>query len=118
MPRGRPAHKPSKESREIVKNLAIAGFTRPHICQALGIGSNQTLSKHYGDELREGHLLATAAVAGKLFDKCMGGDTSAMIFWMKARAGWRDRTDINHTSDDGSMTPPTTILVKGVNAGD
>jgi hypothetical protein len=28
-----------------------------------------------------------------------------MIFWMKTQAGWRERKDINHTSEDGSMSP-------------
>ncbi|GAB7207355.1 hypothetical protein OS21_38510 [Dickeya oryzae] len=34
-------------------------------------------------------------------------DTTAAIFWLKNRQPkiWRDKQDINHTSDDGSMTP-------------
>jgi hypothetical protein len=28
-----------------------------------------------------------------------------MIFWMKTQAGWREKQDVNHVSEDGSMTP-------------
>jgi hypothetical protein len=44
-------------------------------------------------------------VGGALFNKAKGGDTAAMIFWMKTRAGWREKNEIDHISSDGSMTP-------------
>jgi len=28
-----------------------------------------------------------------------------MIFWMKTRAGWREKQEVDLTSSDGTMTP-------------
>jgi hypothetical protein len=28
-----------------------------------------------------------------------------MVFWMKTQAGWRETSNTNHLSEDGSMTP-------------
>jgi hypothetical protein len=38
-------------------------------------------------------------------------DTTAQIFWLKNRRKneWRDKQEVDHTSSDGSMTPPTRI---------
>lgn len=109
-------HKPTPQSRERVLNMAIAGFSQDLIRQALKIGSKSTLLKYYRDELTTGSMEATAEVAGHLLDKVRNGDTTAMIFWMKTRAGWREKADVNLTSDDGSMTPPRSITVVGVDA--
>lgn len=109
-------HKPTKKSRERVLNMAIAGFSQDLIRQAMKIGSKSTLLKYYREELTTGSMEATAEVAGHLLDKVRNGDTTAMIFWMKTRAGWREKSDVNLTSDDGTMTPPRTIKVVGVDA--
>lgn len=38
-------------------------------------------------------------------------DVTAAIFWLKNRRkdDWRDKQELDHTSSDGSMTPPTRI---------
>jgi hypothetical protein len=40
-------------------------------------------------------------MANKLYQAGLGGDTTAMIFWLKAIGGWRDRQaiDVNLTGD-------------------
>ena len=108
------AHKPTPETRKAVLNMALAGFAQDAIIKVLGIGSKITLGKHYRKELDQGSTLATSQVAGRLFEKCLEGDTASMIFWMKTRAGWREKSDFNLTSEDGSMTPPKVITVRGV----
>jgi len=39
-------------------------------------------------------------------------DTTAAIFWLKNRRpeSWRDKASIDHSSEDGSMTPSVIIL--------
>lgn len=100
----RPPHAPSKESRQLVQLHATIGTTQAVIADILGI-DDKTLRLYYREELDHASAQANATIGGALFNKAKSGDTTAMIFWMKTRAGWRERHDINHTSSDGSMTP-------------
>lgn len=104
-------HVPTKKTRNLVRNLALTGVRQDQIIKIIGINSKTTLNKHYRAELDTGSDEATAKVAGKLYEKCMKGDTASIIFWMKTRAGWREKTDLNHVSEDGSMTPVTSVHV-------
>jgi hypothetical protein len=52
-------------------------------------------------ELSLADTMYTAATEGR--------DTKAALELLKHRHGWRERTDINHTSEDGSMTPKAGI---------
>jgi len=49
--------------------------------------------------------IANATIGGALFNKAKGGDTASMTFWLKTRARWRETADVNHVSEDGSMSP-------------
>jgi hypothetical protein len=48
------------------------------------------------------------------------GASSAIIFGLKNRAAddWRDKRDIDHSSTDGSMSPPTTVVLRGIKPND
>ena len=97
-------HAPTKESRQIVQLHATIGTRQDIIADILGI-DGKTLTKYYREELDQALARANASVGGALFNKAKGGDTAAMIFWMKTRAGWREKNEIDHISSDGSMTP-------------
>lgn len=104
----RPAHKPTDEGRKLVQLHATVGTAHTDIARVLGI-TEKTLRKHYRDELDLAKAKANATIGGALFNKAKGGDTSAMIFWMKAQAHWRERSELDLTSSDGSMSPPHEI---------
>ena len=108
----RQQHKPTSDQRQLVQIHATIGTQQDVIASIIGIDA-KTLRKHYREELDLASAQANARIGGALYNKALGGDTTAMIFWMKTRAGWREKTDLNHVSDDGSMTP-TTIIVQGV----
>tara|TARA_R110001606_G_scaffold398559_1_gene577908 strand:- start:15 stop:422 length:408 start_codon:yes stop_codon:yes gene_type:complete len=57
--------------------------------------------EHYN----RGKSKAIGSVAQGLLQKAQSGDTQSAIFYLKTQAGWKEKQDINHTSDDGSMTP-------------
>jgi hypothetical protein len=97
-------HEPTHTSRQLVKLHATIGTTQAVIADILGI-DGKTLTKYYREELDQALAQANASVGGALFNKATKGDTTAMIFWMKTRAGWRERQQVDHTSSDGSMTP-------------
>jgi len=81
------------------------GTRQEAICAILGI-SVPTLLKHYRLELDNARDEANAAVGGALFTKAMLGDTTAMIFWLKTRARWKETVDISN--EDGSLKPGVT----------
>jgi hypothetical protein len=97
-------HEPSKESRQLVQLHATIGTPQAVIADILGI-DGKTLTKYYREELDQALARANASVGGALFNKATKGDTTAMIFWMKTRAGWREKQEVDLTSSDGSMTP-------------
>jgi hypothetical protein len=101
---GRKAHEPTKAQRQLVELHATIGTPQAVIADLLEIDRN-TLMKYYRAELDQATHKANAQVGGALFKKAMGGDTTAMIFWMKTRARWKETQAHEHTSPDGSMTP-------------
>ena len=104
----KPPHAPTDATRETVQLHTTVGTTQADIARVLDI-DEKTLRKYYRDELDLAKAEANATIGGALFKRAKSGDTTAMIFWMKTQAGWRERTDINHTSNDGSMTPKPAI---------
>jgi hypothetical protein len=93
-----PRHQPTDRTRKQVEDLAGFGLTQPQVCRVLGV-SLPTLLKYYRAELDAGAAKATAAVAETLFQKAVSGDTACMIFWLKARAGWSERTIVQGGKD-------------------
>lgn len=86
----------------------------------------------FSESIKRGKAVADSEVAAKLFHRATGyehpeddikscdgriivtptikhypPDTTAAIFWLKNRQSkkWRDKQEINHMSEDGSMTP-------------
>lgn len=105
----KPSHEPTAQSRQIVQLHATIGTSQEVIADILGIDA-KTLRKHYRTELDHATAQANATIGGALFNKAKGGDTAAMIFWMKTRAQWRETQVVDNTSSDGSMTPQPTII--------
>jgi len=104
----KPPHAPTDATRQTVQLHTTVGTTQADIARVLDI-DEKTLRKYYRDELDLAKAKANATIGGALFNRAKSGDTSAMIFWMKTQAGWREKTDINHTSEDGTMTPKAGI---------
>jgi len=94
--RGRPPHKPTKESRDQVKRLSALGCPHEDIATRLKISAD-TLVKYYQDELDEGRIDANSAIAGTLFNQAKKGNTVAAIFWLKTRARWKE-TQVNEVT--------------------
>ena len=93
-------HIPTTNQREMVQLHATVGTPQAIIADMLGI-DDKTLRKHYREELDQSLAKANASIGGALFNKAKGGDTAAMIFWMKTRAGWRETSVTEHTGEGG-----------------
>src|SRR4028119_401023 len=84
----------TEEQRRTVR--AMAGYGVPHddIATLLEVDP-KTLRKHFRRELDRGSIEATAKVAQTLFGMATSGqNVAAAIFWMKARAGWREKHEL------------------------
>lgn len=100
----RKAHNPNEQTRGQVAALASFGVPQDDIAAYIDIDP-KTLRKHYRRELDTAETRANAAVAKRLYEQATGDSVPAAIFWLKARAGWRETQQVDHTSSDGSMTP-------------
>lgn len=91
---------PTRAERKLVETATAAGMMPVQIGGILG-HSPETLKKLCRAELDHGAAKCNAKVVGKLYEKCMKGDTIAMLFWCKTRMGWNDRQLVEHTGKDG-----------------
>lgn len=90
------SHEPNKATRDTVSLHALVGTPQEVIAGVLGIDA-KTLRKYYREELDHALAKANATIGGTLFNKAKNGDTTAMMFWLKTRAGFSERHDINVT---------------------
>lgn len=90
--RGRPPFVPTDRDRKQVRTLAAMGLMAEEIACVIGV-TDKTLQKHFKEELSVGPAEATANVAQMLYKQAVDPvkpNVTAAIFWLKARAGWRD----------------------------
>jgi hypothetical protein len=76
--------------REKVRYLAGLGVPQDDIAKIIGCAP-KTLRLRFREDLDRGAAEANATIAGFLFAAAKAGNTTAMIFWLKARARWRER---------------------------
>ena len=88
-------YEPTPDQRRTVKTMAGFGIPHTDIAPFLGIDT-KTLRKHFREELDRGMTEANAKVAQSLFQMAtQGKNVAAAIFWMKARAGWREKQEVD-----------------------
>lgn len=87
------AHQPTEKLRKMVINASGVGLPLKHICALVGIKDIDTLKLHYELELSQGVALVNLKVANNLFNRTEK-DSTAAIYWTKARMGWRERAPI------------------------
>jgi hypothetical protein len=103
----RPRIKPSAEQRKLVRSFAAFGISQEQIARHVGIRSPKTLRRHYRDELDQGAMEANAHVAQTLYKMAVSGQQPvATLFWLKCRAGWKERG-----SNDSTAVPPPPFIV-------
>lgn len=108
--RTKPPHEPTKATRDTVQMHTLVGTAQADIARVIGI-DEKTLRKHYREELDLAKARANAKVGGALFNKALSGDTTAMIFWMKTQAGWRETQHIEHSGDLGRVEKVEIVIV-------
>lgn len=95
--------KPTDELRAKVRHLSGVGVPQDEIAKIVGC-TGKTLRKHFRRDLDQGAAEANAVVAGYLFQAAKEGNVTAMIFWLKTRARWSDRTTTVNVADAAGDT--------------
>ncbi len=107
---------------EKIEDLAAKGLTLNEIAAALGIDV-RTLYNHrkkfreVGEAINRGAANGIAMIANKLFEAAKNGNVTAQIFYLKARAGWRDQGPVVeiHNEQNVRVRPDPATLVADAN---
>src|SRR5215472_9131958 len=76
------------------------------------VAPRKRLRKRFRDDLDRGIAEATATVSGFLFAAAKGGSIPAIIFWLKTRAHWREKTAPDTpVSGDGEANDPVVLIL-------
>jgi len=98
---------PTDEQRRTVRAMAGYGMPQMDISTFLDIDA-KTLRKHFTRELEMGSIEATTKVAQSLFRMATEGkNVAAAIFWMKARANWREKQPEGLAHEEKSLDEMT-----------
>jgi len=103
---GRPPIEITDELCRKAKSLAAQGLTLEQIALVLGMGVSTLYEKkaefvEFMEAIKEGQAKGVAVITNKLFEKASDGDNTSMIFYLKNRAGWKDKTETEHTGPGG-----------------
>lgn len=99
----KPSFKPTDEERKLVEQMTAVGIPQESVCLVVRDGiDDKTLRKHFRYELDTAAIRANAKVSGSLYNKCMSGDTSSLIWWEKTRQGRSEKSSLEVTGKDGA----------------
>lgn len=91
-----PEYEVNDKDRAIVESMIAVGIPQEEVATVIGIDP-KTLRKYYRAELDTAATKANTNVAKSLYEKAKSGDTTAMIWWTKARMKWSGEQTIHHT---------------------
>jgi hypothetical protein len=106
---------PTDDQRRMVR--AMAGFGIPHDDISLVVRcSPPTLRKAFRHELDVAIVEANTRVAQCLYQQATTpGNIAATIFRLKARAGWREKQQVEVTGRDGApLAPPQAVIIRRI----
>lgn len=104
---GKPRFVPTAEQHLTVAVMISGGIPHDAICRAILKPdgkpiTGKTLRKAFRTEIDSGGADAHGQVVKTLFQKALGGDTTAIIWYTKTRMGWREtvvNANLNLPSD-------------------
>ena len=112
---GRPRFEVTPEVCEQVENLAAQGLTVDQIALVLGIHKATLFDKQneypdFSDAKKRGRGKGIENVTNALYEKAtVDKDNTAMIFYLKNRAGWVDKQEVQSTVEQRHVIDLTGI---------
>ena len=114
---GRKPFEPTENERKQVEAMSGYGLPIEQIAVLVRDGIDaDTLRKYFSKELIAGKAKANSGVGRTLFQKAMGGDTSAMIWWSKTQMRWKETQQHELTGADGApleFTKIERVVIRG-----
>ena len=101
--KGRPKFEVTEAICAKAEHLASKGLTVDQIAAVLGVSDatiyeRQAENSDFSDALKRGRASGIESVTNALYEKAtVDKDNTAMIFWLKNRAGWVDKQETNTT---------------------
>ena len=109
---GRKPFEPTAKERQQVEALAGVGLPHDQIGALVRDGvCTDVIRQYFAKELKAGKAKASAKIGQTLFNRAIGGETAALIWWTKSQMGWKEKRDIDVTSSDGTLTPAVIQLM-------
>ncbi len=110
--RGRKKIEITEEIIEVAYNAASRGMTKEQIAQQIGIGYRTLFEKieeypQLLQAIKEGQANGIGDITNALYQSALDGNTTAQIFYLKNRAGWKDKQEVEHS---GSIDIESTVL--------
>lgn len=101
---GRPQIVIDEDLCKKAETLAAQGLTMEQIANVLGMSETTLYDKkgkfsEFSQAIKRGKDKGIASITSALFTKARNGDNTAMIFYLKNRAGWKDKVETEHTGE-------------------
>ncbi len=111
---GRPIIELTESQVREVETLA-AVLNQDQIADYFGIASNtfaaiRERQPEVFESYKRGKAKAIGSIGSNLIAQAKSGNVSAAIFYLKTQAGWKETTNVDLSSTDGSMSPKPTIV--------
>ena len=114
-PVGRPKFEITDEVLLNVENLMTKGLTKEQAAGMLGVSVStfmlhQSENSEFSEAIKRGQSRGIDAVTNALFEKAtIDRDNTAMIFFLKNRAGWVDKQEVATTVEQKHVIDVTRI---------
>ena len=94
---------PTDEQRALVTWLKLGGISHKLIADTIGV-SVTSLVRHFEHELSCAMAELNGNIAATIYQRAVSGDTACLIFWCKARMGWREKRSMELTGADVGLS--------------
>ncbi len=89
---------------ETATDCGKQGMTLEQTALMLGIGKTKLFkeineNEEFANAIKAGQARGIEKVTNALFESAMGGNTVAMVFYLKNRAGWADKKEVELNAD-------------------